>query len=641
MKRCLFIGWIFIIIFTFSACFSQDDENPECLHNYTEWETLSEPTCKDIGVAQHSCKKCFAQEYKYLSPLATHTYTDEKDDVCDVCGFQRPLPCAHEQLITIEGENAGCTYDGYTELRFCYFCNEIIQEREIINALGHAESDWITEIEATHGIGGFMYKECTRCKIVLSQEYTAPIKLSELDYVLDRRNKTCSITGLGSYAGENLIIPEKIGDYTVTNILDNAFSGQKTLKTVKLPDTILYIGKNAFYGCSELTEINIPSLTSHVGADCFKETSNLSTIYYNSSQKFLNIDLTEEHIRTIVFGGDMIPNDILHSCPSAKEIILLEGVKHIGSNAFAYCRWLTDIKIPSTLTHIGSYAFEGCHNLKSVYIKDLTAWCNITLSQTYFSHHTTSPMGFADELYLNGELVTNVVIPDSVTSLPPYCFNSEFIESVEFNDELSSIGEAAFRYCSKLKELRIPPSVKNIGSYAFANCTGLEKVVISDVKAWCEISFDGIFANPIYITESFYINDSLVTELTVPSDVTEINDYAFYGANNLQSLYFSNGITSIGDHAFAHCKNLNAISLPESLKSIGNYAFYICSNIADLKLGQNVDYIGDNAFYDCDSLKNIYFSGSESDWNSIIIGKGNTDITAETTIHYNHQNNGL
>ena len=128
--------------------------------------------------------------------------------------------------------------------------------------------------------------------------------------------------------------------------------------------------------------------------------------------------------------------------------------------------------IGNSVTSIGTRAFEGCSGLTSVHISDIAAWCNIE-----FDGYNCNPLCYAHHLYLNGEEVKDLVIPNSVTS----------------------IGDEAF-CCSGLTSVTIGSGVKTIGLYSFANCPELLDVYCyaENVPSTYSNAFDGSY--PEYAT---------------------------------------------------------------------------------------------------------------------------------------------
>ncbi len=133
---------------------------------------------------------------------------------------------------------------------------------------------------------------------------------------------------------------------------------------------------------------------------------------------------------------------------------------------------------------------------------------------------------------------------------------------------VTSIGDAAFEFCSKLESVIIPDSVTSIGGSAFDECESL-------------------------------------TSLTIPDGVTGIGGYAFNGCSSLTSINIPDGVTGIGDDAFFNCKSLTSIIIPDSVTSVGNYAFFGCESLTSINIPGSVASIGDSAFGGCYGLTSI------------------------------------
>lgn len=184
-----------------------------------------------------------------------------------------------------------------------------------------------------------------------------------------------------------------------------------------------------------------------------------------------------------------------------------------------------------------------------------------------------------------------IAIPSTVT-----------YNNVEYS--VTSIEENAFYWCSDLTSIIIPEGITSIGSNAFYACSSLTEVHISNITAWCKITFGDFYSNPIEEAHNLYLNGELVTELMVPKGVTSIKKSAFSSCDCLTTISFSEGMTSIGGAAFSDCSSLTSVVFPKGEISIEGGAFSGCRSLTSVTfLGGGT--IGANAFSDCSSLTSI------------------------------------
>lgn len=161
-----------------------------------------------------------------------------------------------------------------------------------------------------------------------------------------------------------------------------------------------------------------------------------------------------------------------YGCRNITSIAIPDCVTSIGNSAFSDCSNITSINIPDSVTAIGNGAFYNCRNIASVYITDIAKWCAIK-----FSTGDSNPCTYANNLYLNGELVTDLVIPDGVTAIRNYAFqNCCEITNITIPDSVTTIGYSAFLGCSSLTNITIPDSVTEIEKLAFSNCSSLTSI---------------------------------------------------------------------------------------------------------------------------------------------------------------------
>ena len=308
----------------------------------------------------------------------------------------------------------------------------------------------------------------------------------------------------------------------------------------------------------------------------------INEIYYNLIEKAGQAEVTRNSNR--YSGSVVIPESIVYEGKNY-------SVTSIGQEAFFFCIDLTSVTIPNSVTSIGSSAFYGCWSLTSVTIPN-------------------SVTSIGKEAFYNCGGLTSVTIPNSVTSIENSAFSGcSGLTSITIPNSVTSIGNHAFYNCSGLTSVTIPNSVTSIGKEAFYNCVGLTSVHISDIVAWCKISFD-VDSNPLDYAHHLFLNGSEVKNLVIPNSVTSIGNSAFSGCRGLTSVTIPNSVTSIGNYAFYNCSGLTSVTIPNSVTSIGERAFSYCSGLTSVTIPNSVTYIGDGAFSGCSGLTSVTIPNS-------------------------------
>ncbi len=369
--------------------------------------------------------------------------------------------------------------------------------------------------------------------------------VTRIVYVPDSVENVCipaTITNISSAFQGNKNIKEvsfETGSQIKT-IGANAFANCINLTSIDIPDTVTRIDVKAFYGCKSLTNIIIPGSVSIIGERAFMGCSNLTNVTIFDGVNCIDIyafsSCNSLQNITIPDSVTYIYDKAFYGCDNLTSVIIGKSVTGIGQNVFDRCENLESITIPESLKGFDYGAFNYCYRLKNVYYEGtLEQWCNIT-----FSDSTANPCHNGANFYINGELVVNMVIPNSVTSIGEYAFSGcNSLMNVIIGDGITSIRPQAFSYCKNLISITLPDSVTSIGNQVFYGCSSLKSI-------------------------------------TIPDSITSIGNQVFYGCSSLTSINIPDSITSIGDQAFYECNSMTNIIIPDSLTSIGNQAFYGC-----------------------------------------------------------------
>ena len=321
------------------------------------------------------------------------------------------------------------------------------------------------------------------------------------------------------------------------------------------------------------------------------------------------------------------------------DVVIPDGVKVIGEKVFNYS--IKSLTIPPSVTEIRENYYNNRYGrrIEAVKIYDLAAWCKIKYAQP-----ACNPLFHAHHLYLNGERVTDLVIPEGVTEIGAYafaggCFNSVTVPGsvthvgakpfesgeaedgstrftipetvanlpesfhivdgvlksytgvggdVTVPDGVTSIGSQAFMDCRSLTSVKIPDSVTEIGKWAFTRCEALADVIIpKSVESVGEGAFLGC------------------RKLSVPNGLVILKGTLLAYCGEGESVSIPDGVKRIGGYAFSGCKSLVNVTIPGSVKSIGSHAFSGCSNLIHVTIPSGVTSIEERAFTNCIKLQRL------------------------------------
>ncbi len=303
-----------------------------------------------------------------------------------------------------------------------------------------------------------------------------------------------------------------------------------------------------------------------------------------------------------------------------KKITVKNGVTSICDNAFSYTDNLKEVNFPDSLNFVGRDVFYSSeYKMKTdsygVQYEDNVLIFAPELTGTYKIKDGTRVIADGAFTLSNSEQkVKEVIFPTSLVTIGNFAFGHAFANGgvvtsaypcqslvkadLSNNKNLKYIGYNAFKDCVALTSMIIPENVTYVGESAFENCKALKNVTIGNsVKS---------------IGSSAFCDCENLKEIVIPHSVTEIGEAAFFGCQSLQKVSIRGRITDLKLNTFDYCDNLKVLELPSTLKIV--YRRVV----------------------DSGSLKDVYYEGTEAQWNQIEM-KIDNDGLVNATKHYNHK----
>ena len=428
----------------------------------------------------------------------------------------------------------------------------------------------------------------------------------------------------------------------------SAFSNCIKLETVDLPDTLQNIGGEAFFGCTALKELYLSNELTNIGTNIIRGCSSLEkltlpgriTLISLVGDALANIPAT---LTTISFanGSQSICENALYSCTQIENINIPNTVTSIEANAFFGCTGIADIVLPESIVSVALGAFNGCASLTNITVPFVGATKNGT-TNTHFGYIFGASNYSENSDYVPASLRT-VTITGGTSVDSNAFYGCDGIVNIDIGDGVTTLSTNAFFGCTGLRAIRLSSSVTSIKNLAFDGCTGLEEVRINNLRDWFNVSFESVHANPLYYAGNLYVNESLLVNLVIPSEITEIGDYTFAGCTSITNATVHEDVIKMGNASFYGCSSLleitlpflgykanettnvhigyifgasgyleNGAFLPESLKTvtitknpIAQHSFYGCTYISTIVIPENTKIIPLGAFANCTSLVSI------------------------------------
>lgn len=510
----------------------------------------------------------------------------------------------------------------------------------------------------------------------------------------DPSNNPWNLSVIDTYQGD-LVIPDKVTyngiEYSVVSLGYEAFMKCKSLTSVQLPSSIIKIDDYAFRECSSLTSVTMPGVEIMEGGSIFYGCNSLESIVLPKSLKSFSSDLfrymsltsitiDEKNDNYISVDGILYDKDItkIVGYPAKKggSYRIPSTITVVSSGSFPNNLSMDELIVPATVMKIESNAFGDNPQIKKLTIEDSDAeltigngnngvgltdengnWRDIypmfayTLQELYWGrplkYSSAYNSAFANSYF------TKVVFGTNVTYIPKYTFyncwslnevdikgglvqwvNFDFSEPytspfsssdmmsmpgmeqvsriVLFNGEelsgavvipdgITSIPSHALQYgCTGITDLTIPSSVTEIADGAFKQLPKLKTINMTGESTFFKLVDNVLYNNDV--TKILCFPQLREGEYTMPSTITTMGDYQFYNCNKLTKVALSDKLKTISPYSFANCSSLASVVIPASVETISDHAFENCSYLADVSLEENLKTIGKYAFVNCSKL---------------------------------------
>lgn len=569
----------------------------------------------------------------------------------------------------------GLTILGTNVFKNCYSLKNITIEKYFANlvsafslaTLGVLKNDITATInysgvELTKLIPNTLFLNNTRLTSVLINDNVTSIGVSSFEgcsslstIIFNTGFNNITVLNNNCFKGCSSLQVNNFDISNVTNIGQFAFSGCSNLfSDITIPSTLTSIGTNAFEYCTSIKNIILN-----------KAISNFKAVFFNSFASGGEVSLDS---LTYNYTGT-ISNSELANITTLKKVIINDGINYINLLAFSGCSNLTEVNIPSTVTAVGNDSFLNCglnkitinrylSNLGTIFSTAPTTGLNVTLDYA----NVVPASAFTNKTLASVIIGPNITGIFNTTSFQGCTINSLKLQSyildfgtkmpstaVTFNNiEFAYDGVIPVSACinqTNLNNILISTSITQIGANAFKNTAGIvtsNLYITQNINTYGNDCFNNCrintitFAPGIYSTPSFgnttftnsnitdfpflntlssipnnFLQGTLLTNITIPSNILSIGDYAFNNCTHTTNITIQNGVKNIGINSFSSIFNVNNLTIPNSVTNIGNNAFdrlayqNLCTNVT---LPSSLITIGTNTFQNA-NVSNLILKG--------------------------------
>lgn len=470
------------------------------------------------------------------------------------------IVCSSLKTVAIDGDLTGCATSA-----FGFSGDDTLPDTVVVNNCFSAEVydmfeeflDYVGEVTFTDTVKQIVFKKYVEPTEVFTEDV--------YQYYINENGEAVIHKFTGKYnSAVSVYVPETLGGAPVTAIGRRAFEGlENRFDIIYLPDSVTRIENNAFADSKKIRQIRISPNLESIGHKAFYGMFELWAVGPYDSYE----DVEGGEIKlpdTVTF----IPTEAFRECNNLFQI-QANGVTAVLDGAFRKTR-MTIAEFSEDFYWVGDGAFYNSE------VEQFNHGKNVT---------------HLGEKAFYGSSLTEFELNETLTEIPDGAFYSTDITEIVIPSGVETIGELAFADCTLLKSVKMSDSVTSIGKSAFKNCAVLESINLSDSVAT--------------IGESAFSYCKSLKNINLPKNLTIIEKETFKGCESLEGIEFSDTVTTIGESSFENCKALLSLDIPDSVTTIDHCAFKNCTALKALKLSNSLDVIYREAFYGCSALESL------------------------------------
>ena len=462
------------------------------------------------------------------------------------------------------------SYDNSGDYPWYYFQSDIkaVKFEAAVTEIGnYAFYDYdnllTVDLSEATGLTSIGYRTFYSCSYLTTVDMSGATSLttigSEAFYESNRISRV-------DFASEKSLLEMQYADASSNPLRNgaNAFINDVETAEIVVPENVTAIGQYALYGCSNLTKIVVHGNVAEIGTYAIDGSSEL-VIWceaeskpdgWNSSWNRNNHQVMWDYKNWTLSNSGLLTVKKNYNFDEANDypwyglrsqitsVAFTDAVTSIGVTEFSGYSALTSVTIPASVTSIQGDAFSYCGALETIDLSNATGLTTIA-NGAFYDCDALETVDMSEATSLS-----------SIGYRAFYDCDNLVTADMSGATSMATIGEDAFRSCDNLATVRIPASVTQVGSSAFDDSYNITCADFGSISSLCRIAYGNSYSNPLWNGASLYINGVETKQVTIPETVTEIKSRAFYGCDNITSVYIPATVTSVGEYVFNSCDNL-------------------------------------------------------------------------------------